>query len=219
MIYAANDFKRPDELYALRLSDRREKKLTGVNDEALSHLAMQDVESVPYKGADGWSIDGFFVKPLGWQPGKKYPMVLSIHGGPASEAADRFHEFQVYAARVGGVLHQYRGSSGYGEKFQREWKQWGGKAYDDIMAGVDAILAKYDWIDRSRLGVTGGSYGGFMTNWILSHTTRFKAAVTLRETQFAIEGTRAAYSHARDFGGISGRTSISGFSPLKYAKT
>src|SRR5207244_578757 len=205
MVYTGNDFKRLDDLYSLRLSDRREKRLTAVNGEKLSQLQRQDVERITYKGADGWSIDGFFVKPLGWQSGRKYPMVLSIHGGPAGiYGVGWFHGFPVYAARGWGVFFTNpRGSSGYGEKFQPAVeKQWGGKAYDDIMAGVDAILAKYDWIDRDRVGVTGGSYGGFMTNWILGHTTRFKAAVTLRSiSNFAsIEGTRdAAYSHARDF--------------------
>ncbi len=82
--------------------------------------------------------------------------------------------------------------------------EWGGKAYTDIMSGVDAVLDRHPWIDKSRLGVTGGSYGGFMTHWIVTHTNRFKAAVTLRSISnfISIEGTRdAAYSHARDFGG------------------
>ena len=225
MLYAANDFKHPDDLYVLRLAGRQEKQLTGVNREILGQLELQGVERISYKGADGWPIDGFFVKPRGWQPGRKYPMVLSIHGGPASMyGVDWFHEFQVYAARGWAVFFTNpRGSSGYGEKFQRAVeKQWGGKAYDDIMAGVDAILAKYDWIDRDRLGVTGGSYGGFMTNWILGHTNRFRAAVTLRSIcNFAsIEGTRdAAYGHARDFGDYWENFDFYwNSSPLKYAK-
>ena len=116
-----------------------------------------------------------------------------------------------------------RGSSGYGEKFQRAVdKEWGGKAFQDIMAGVDAILAKYPWIDGDRLGVTGGSYGGFMTNWTVSHTNRFKAAVTLRSISNFVsdEGTRdAAYGHARDFGGhlFENLDFYWNMSPLKYA--
>jgi dipeptidyl aminopeptidase/acylaminoacyl peptidase len=226
MLYTANDFKHLDDLYTLRLPDRREKRLTDVNSDMLSQLKLQDVERMVYKGADGWSIDGFFVKPIGWQPGRKYPMVLSIHGGPASMyGVDWFHEFQVYAARGWAVFFTNpRGSAGYGEKFQRAVeKQWGGKAYDDIMAGVDAILDKYDWIDRDRVGVTGGSYGGFMTNWILGHSTRFKAAITLRSISnfTSIEGTRdAAYSHARDFGGDLWENFdfYWNSSPLQYAK-
>jgi dipeptidyl aminopeptidase/acylaminoacyl peptidase len=137
---------------------------------------------------------------------------------------DWFHEFQVYAARGWAVLFTNpRGSSGYGEKFQRAVdRNWGGKAYDDIMAGVDAALARYPWVDRDRLGVTGGSYGGFMTNWIVSHTNRFKAAVTLRSISnfISVEGTRdAAYGHARDFGGdlFHNFDFYWSSSPLKYA--
>jgi dipeptidyl aminopeptidase/acylaminoacyl peptidase len=207
MAYAANDFKHLDDLFVADLAGGREKRLSDVNRDLLGQLDLQDVERVPYKAADGADIDGFFVKPVGWQAGKKYPMVLSIHGGPAGMyGVDWFHEFQVYAARGWAVFFcNPRGSSGYGEKFQRAVdREWGGKAYTDIMAGVDSILAKYAWIDRDRLGVTGGSYGGFMTNWIVSHTHRFKAAVTLRSISNFVsdEGTRdAAYGHARDFGG------------------
>ena len=225
MVYTANDFKHLDDLFAADMSGKKEKRLSDVNHELLSQLDLQEVERVPFKGADGWPIDGFFVKPVGWQAGKKYPMVLSIHGGPSSMyGVDWFHEFQVYAARGWAVFYcNPRGSSGYGEKFQRAVdKEWGGKAFQDLMAGVDAILAKYDWIDRDRMGVTGGSYGGFMTNWTVSHTNRFKAAVTLRSISNFVsdEGTRdAAYGHARDFGGqlFDNLDYYWNASPLKYA--
>ena len=127
------------------------------------------VERLPYKSTDGWAIDGFLVKPIGWQPGKKYPMILSIHGGPAGQyGVDWYHEFQVYAAKGWAVFFcNPRGSTGYGQKFERGIvNNWGGMDYQDIMAGVDAALKQNPWIDRDRLGVTGGSYGGFMTNWI-----------------------------------------------------
>jgi dipeptidyl aminopeptidase/acylaminoacyl peptidase len=225
MIYTVNDFTHLDDLYAADLSGRNEKQLTDVNREILSQLDVQKVERLSYKSLDGQPIDGFFVKPNGWTPGKKYPMVLVIHGGPASMFGfDWFHEFQVYSARGWAVLFTNpRGSGGYGEKFQRAVDHnWGGKAYDDIMAGVDAALSKYGWVDRDRLGVTGGSYGGFMTNWIVSHTMRFKAAVTLRSISnfTSVEGTRdAAYSHAADFGGdlFENFDFYWNSSPLKYA--
>ncbi len=117
-----------------------------------------------------------------------------------------------------------RGSTGYGEKFERGIKgEWGGKDYIDVMKGVETILAKYQWIDRDRLGVTGGSYGGFMTNWIVGHTNMFKAAVTLRSVVSFIsdEGTRdGAYGHQRDFGGdlFEKFDLYWDRSPLKYAK-
>jgi dipeptidyl aminopeptidase/acylaminoacyl peptidase len=225
MAYVVNDFQHPDELYASDDSGAHERRLTNINAAITGQLQLQEVEKVSFKGADGWPIDGFFVKPVGWQAGAKYPMVLSIHGGPASMyGVDWFHEFQVYASHGWAVFYTNpRGSTGYGAKFQRAVElNWGGKAYDDIMAGVDAILAKNAWIDRDRVGVTGGSYGGFMTNWILGHTNRFRAAVTVRSISnfTSVEGTRdAAYSHARDFGGdlFKNFDFYWNSSPLKYA--
>jgi dipeptidyl aminopeptidase/acylaminoacyl peptidase len=226
MVYVANDSRHLDDLYVSDLEGRNERRLTRLNAALWDKLDLQAVERVPYRSVDGLGIDGFFLKPLGWQPGKSYPMVLVIHGGPASMyGMDWFHEFQVYAARGWAVFYANpRGSSGYGEKFQRAVeKEWGGKAYEDLMRGVDVVLEKYPWIDKERLGVTGGSYGGFMTNWIVGHTRRFKAAVTLRSISNFIsdEGTRdAAYGHGRDFGG----TLFENFdfywnsSPLKYAR-
>jgi dipeptidyl aminopeptidase/acylaminoacyl peptidase len=226
MAYTADDFKHLDDVYIADLSGQNEQQLSHLNGALWRGLALADVERVAYKAADGWDIDGFFVKPLGWQEGKKYPMILSIHGGPAGMyGVDWYHEFQVYAARGWAVFFTNpRGSTGYGEKFENGIiGEWGGKDYTDIMSGVDMILAKYPWIDRDRLGVTGGSYGGFMTNWIVGHTDRFKAAVTLRNVVNFIsdEGTRdGAYGHHRDFGGFM----FDQFeiywdrSPLKYAK-
>jgi dipeptidyl aminopeptidase/acylaminoacyl peptidase len=226
MVYTANDFKHLDDLYIADLAGQNEQKLTRHNEALWRGLALADVERLPYKAADGWEIDGFFVKPLGWQEGKTYPMILSVHGGPAGMyGVDWYHEFQVYAARGWAVFFTNpRGSTGYGEKFENGIiGEWGGKDYTDIMSGVDAVLAKYPWIDRNRLGVTGGSYGGFMTNWIVGHTDRFKAAVTLRSVVNFIsdEGTRdGAYGHRRDFGGymFDKFESYWDRSPLKYAK-
>ncbi|HWO02755.1 MAG TPA: S9 family peptidase [Blastocatellia bacterium] len=224
--FTVNDFKHLDDIYVADLSGKNEHKLTRLNDLVWRQLALQDVERVSYKSTDGWDIDGFFVKPLGWQEGKKYPMILSIHGGPAGMyGVDWFHEFQVYAARGWAVFFANpRGSTGYGEKFERGIAgEWGGKDYQDVMSGVDTILNKYPWIDRDKLGVTGGSYGGFLTNWIIGHTDRFKAAVTLRSLSNFIsdEGTRdGAYGHRGDFGGdlFENFDMYWDRSPLKYAK-
>jgi dipeptidyl aminopeptidase/acylaminoacyl peptidase len=226
MVYTANDFKHLDDLYIADLSGQNEQKLAGLNEALWRGLALADVERMSYKAADGWEIDGFFVKPLGWQEGKKYPMILSVHGGPAGMyGVDWYQEFQVYAAHGWAVFFTNpRGSTGYGEKFENGIiGEWGSKDYTDIMSGVDMILAKYPWIDRDRLGVTGGSYGGFMTNWIVGHTDRFKAAVTLRSVVNFIsdEGTRdGAYGHRRDFGGymFDKFETYWDRSPLKYAK-
>ena len=225
LVYLANDPTHLDDLYSADLSGAGQKQLTHLNATLWKQLALVSVERVPFKGADGWDVDGFLMKPVGWDSGKKYPLVLSVHGGPAGMYGfDWFHEFQVYAARGWAVFFTNpRGSTGYGEKFDRGVQmEWGGKAYTDIMNGVEAVLAKNPWIDADRLGVTGGSYGGYMTNWIISHTTRFKAAVTLRSISNFVsdDGTRdGAYGHSDDFGGDIFTTydTYWNYSPLKYA--
>jgi dipeptidyl aminopeptidase/acylaminoacyl peptidase len=226
MVYMVNDFKHLDDLYVADLNAGGERRLTSLNQALWAKLLLQDVERITYKGADGWDVDGFFVKPTGWQEGKKYPMILSIHGGPAGMyGVDWFHEFQVYAARGWAVFYANpRGSTGYGQRFERGIEgEWGDKDYVDIMNGVEAALQKHPWVDRERLGVTGGSYGGYMTNWIVGHSNLFKAAVTLRSVSNFIsdEGTRDfAYGHEPDFGGdlFEKFELYWERSPLKYAR-
>lgn len=226
MAYLVNDFKHLDNLYVASVDGKNERKLTDLNEALWKQLRLADVERFTYKSADDWDVDGFFVKPIGWQAGKKYPLILSIHGGPAGQyGVDWYQEFQVYAAKGYAVLFTNpRGSTGYGQKFERGIvNEWGGKDYQDVMNGLDAALKRYPWIDQDRMGVTGGSYGGFLTNWILGHTDRFKAAVTLRSLSNFIsdDGTRdGAYGHSPDFGGdIFQKMDLYwDRSPLKYAK-
>ncbi len=226
MAYLANDFQHLDDLYISNLDGSGERQLTHVNSDLWLQLELQPVERLEYKSTDGWPVEGFFVKPLGWQADKKYPMVLVIHGGPEGMfGVDWYHEFQVYAAKGWAVFFcNPRGSTGYGEKFERgEINNWGGMDYQDIMAGVDAALKQYPWVDANDLGVTGGSYGGYMTNWIVSHTNRFKAAVTLRSISNFIsdEGTRdGSYGHEEYFKGIvfDEFEKYWEASPLKYAR-
>ena len=207
MAYLVNDFTHLDDMYSASLDASGEKKISNHNAGLWSQLNLASVQRMTYKGADGWDVDGFLVKPIGWQAGNKYPLVLSIHGGPAGQyGVDWFHEFQVYAARGWAVFFTNpRGSTGYGRKFARGIEnEWGGKDYIDIMNGLNAAIAANPWIDTTRLGVTGGSYGGYMTNWIVGHTGRFKAAVTLRSISNFIsdDGTRdGAYGHKDDFDG------------------
>jgi dipeptidyl aminopeptidase/acylaminoacyl peptidase len=226
MVYMANDFKHLDDVYVANVKGDQERKLTNLNQALWKQLQLSDVERFSYKSADDWDIDGFVVRPVGWQEGKKYPLILNIHGGPASMyGVDWFHEFQVYAGKGYAVLFTNpRGSTGYGQKFERGIvNEWGGKDYVDVMNGVDAALAKFSWLDGERMGVTGGSYGGYLTNWIVGHNDRFKAAVTLRSVTNFIsdEGTRdGAYGHTPDFGGdlFEKFDLYWERSPLKYAK-
>jgi dipeptidyl aminopeptidase/acylaminoacyl peptidase len=220
--YLANDFEHLDDVYVR--AGGPERQLTHLNAALWNQVTLAKVERIPYRAVDGFEVDGFFVKPVGWEAGKKYPMVLSIHGGPAGMyGVDWFHEFQVYAGRGYAVFFcNPRGSTGYGRKFQRAVAlEWGGKAYTDIMTGVEEALKRNPWVDRDRLGVTGGSYGGFMTNWIVTQTDRFKAAVTLRSISNFVsdDGTRdGAYGHERDFGGdiFHNLDMYWKYSPLQY---
>jgi len=156
--------------------------LTQLNAELLSSRFVATPERVEFTGADGWTIEGWIMKPRGFDPKKKWPLVLEVHGGPhGAYGHGFFHEFQMLAGRGYAVLlTNPRGSHAYGEKFSTACVgDWGGKDYEDLMAGVDHAVA-LGWIDPKRLYVTGGSYGGFMTNWIVGHTDRFRAAATQR---------------------------------------
>jgi dipeptidyl aminopeptidase/acylaminoacyl peptidase len=158
------------------------RKASCLNDELLASRYIAAPERVEFTGADGWKIEGWLMKPRDFDPEKKWPLVLEIHGGPHTAYGHSFfHEFQLLAGRGYAVLlTNPRGSHAYGQKFVEACVgDWGGKDYEDLMAGVDHALG-LGWVDPKRLYVTGGSYGGFMTNWIVGHTDRFRAAVTQR---------------------------------------
>lgn len=173
----------PGDLYSLNLETGEIAKLTDVNKEYTETHNFSPAEPIELISRDGWQLHGWIMKPADYKEGKKYPLVLEIHGGPhAMYANSYFHEFQTLAANGNAVLFiNPRGSHGYGQDFVDAVRgDYGGKDYEDIMDAVDFALEKFDFIDETRLGVTGGSYGGFMTNWIVGHTNRFKAAVTQR---------------------------------------
>jgi dipeptidyl aminopeptidase/acylaminoacyl peptidase len=158
------------------------RKLTSFNDALFDELTLATPEYMAYTGADGWPMDGWVMKPQDFDPGKKYPLILEIHGGPhAQYGYGFFHEMQMLVVAGYVVLYTNpRGSCGYGRDFALTVRgDWGTKDSLDILAGIDALLQK-GYIDERRMGVTGGSYGGFMTNWLIGHTDRFKAAVTDR---------------------------------------
>jgi dipeptidyl aminopeptidase/acylaminoacyl peptidase len=158
------------------------QRLSAHNDSLTRSSALVEPQEITCKSFDGTEIQGWLMKPIGWREDRKYPLILSIHGGPHGMYGYAFNPtFQVYAARGYAVLYlNPRGSSGYGQKFSDgTLHDWGGGDYRDLMAGVDEALRRFSWIDSNRLGVTGGSYGGFMTNWIITQTPRFKAAVSV----------------------------------------
>ncbi len=158
-------------------------RLTGFNDDLLGRLELSVPERVTFPGTGGVEIEGWLMKPLGFEEGKKYPVVLEMHGGPAATYGNSFfHEFQLLcAAGIGVLFTNPQGSQGYGERFCNILDgDWGGIDYSDFMLACDYAVANHPWVDANRLGLAGGSYGGFTTNWIVSQTTRFAAAVTMR---------------------------------------
>ena len=174
---------RPPEIFVGTTAAHGElQQLTDSNQALFSQIKLGTLEHMPYIGAEDWPMDGWILKPPDFDPAQKYPMILQIHGGPHTQYGyGFFHEMQVQAANGYVVLFTNpRGSSGYGRDFSLAVRgDWGRVDSLDIMAGVDTLIAR-GYIDESRLGVTGGSYGGFMTNWLLGHNERFKVGVTDR---------------------------------------
>lgn len=174
---------RPPEVFVTTTTAHGElRQLTDENQALFSQLDLGTLERLTYTGAEDWPMEGWILKPPAFDATKKYPLLLQVHGGPHTQYGyGFFHEMQVQAANGYVVLFTNpRGSSGYGRDFSLAVRgDWGRVDSLDIMAGVDAVIAK-GYIDESRLGVTGGSYGGFMTNWLLGHNDRFKVGVTDR---------------------------------------
>ncbi|WP_394172172.1 S9 family peptidase [Guptibacillus hwajinpoensis] len=182
---AISDSANIGDIYTLSFNGDRveEQCISTSNAEVLQSYPLSKPEMFTYEGEDGLEIQGWLMKPVGFKEDKTYPLVLEIHGGPHMMYGNSFmHEFQLLAAKGYAVLYTNpRGSQGYGQAFVNGCRgDYGGGDYEDLMAGVNAVLKTYAFIDEERLLVTGGSYGGFMTNWIVGKTDRFKAAVTQR---------------------------------------
>jgi dipeptidyl aminopeptidase/acylaminoacyl peptidase len=191
--FTATDDTSPPELFVCRADGTGERQLTDLNREWKAEVARSRPERFRFERA-GFTIDGWVMAPFGREAGRRYPVLLNIHGGPASQYGHRFFdEFQVYAGAGYAVVYlNPRGSRGYGEAFARAVVgDWGGGDCQDIMAGLDEALRRFDFLDASRLGVMGGSYGGFMTSWIVGHTDRFRAACSERavNTMWSMYGT------------------------------
>ena len=180
--FVGTSMTKPTELFIADADGKNERRLTNFNDKLASEVAFSDAERLTYKSVGGLEIEGWLMKPYGHEAGKKYPVVLYIHGGPHSQYGEGwFDETQNLAAQGMYVLFTNpRGSSGYGADFTYATRgRWGAEDYQDLMKAVDIVSTRAD-IDSTRMGVTGGSYGGFMTAWITTKTNRFKAAQTDR---------------------------------------
>src|SRR5919199_1353186 len=168
----------PGDVYSAAADGGGLRRLSDANGAFLGQVELVEPETFTFAGAEGWEIQGWLMKPTGWREGTTYPLILEIHGGPhAAYGNTFFFEFQLLAAQGWGVLYTNpRGSTTYGERFPMASNDdWGGNDYRDLMAGVDAALARATWIDPARLGVTGGSYGGHNTNWVRTQTHPLQA--------------------------------------------
>jgi dipeptidyl aminopeptidase/acylaminoacyl peptidase len=179
--YALGSPNSPSEVYVGTPTFTGPKKLTDLNPQ-LNGIALGETEIVTWKSSDGTPVEGVLLKPVGYQAGKKYPLLVEAHGGPtgattASFKANWGSPGQVWAGQGWAVLYPNpRGSTNYGEKFTRaNIMDWGGGDYRDIMTGVDAMV-KNGLADSTKLAFEGWSYGGYMTAWVVSQTSRFKAA-------------------------------------------
>lgn len=175
-------FQDPGQVMVFELGTKKSRLLSSFNREILSKLDLGEIEEVWFKGPDNNDLQGWILKPPGFDSAKKYPSIMEIHGGPLTQYGKLFmHEFYYLAAQ--GFLVYFcnpRGGRGYGEAHAAAIHgNWGDRDYADLMAWAD-FMAQQPYIDIERMGVTGGSYGGYMTVWIIGHTHRFRAAVTQR---------------------------------------
>ncbi|MBA4179816.1 MAG: peptidase S9 [Anaerolinea sp.] len=193
----------PAEVSLLDLESGKERQLTRLNEEWASGARLGGAEQFVVSTATDVEVDCWIMKPTGFQDGKQYPVLLNVHGGPFGQYGEGFFdEFQVYAgAGYGVVFCNPRGSSGQSTNFARALVgDLGGPDYHDVMTAFDAALQRMPWADQSRLGIMGGSYGGFMTTWAIGHSQRFKAAISERAVNdwYSMQG-------ASDIGGTFNR--------------
>jgi len=187
LVFVASSIASPAEIYTANADGRGVTALTSVNAQLMSRANLKAAEELEWTGAMGRKIHGYIVKPNDFDPNKKYPLVVLIHGGPQSAWNDNWGyrwNPEVFA-NAGYVVFapNPRGSTGYGQQFVNEISgDWGGKPYVDIMNGVADVLRRNSFIDRNRIGAAGASYGGYMIDWILGHNNdarfRFKVLVS-----------------------------------------
>lgn len=183
LVFLRNDLTSPADFYMASKTGGNEKRLTELNAERLSGVGFGEYEQFTFTGAKGDKVHAYVVKPVGFEPGKKYPLAFLVHGGPQGSFGNNFHyrwNPQTYAgAGYASVMVDFHGSTGYGQAFTDAIRgDWGGAPYEDLMKGLDAALEKYPWIDGDRACALGASYGGYMINWIAGNTDRFKCLVT-----------------------------------------
>jgi dipeptidyl aminopeptidase/acylaminoacyl peptidase len=184
LVFARNSVRYPTELFTVALTSAgAPAQLTHVNDAVFAQLQMQPVEPFWFTGSENKQVEGFLLKPPDFDAAKKYPVKFLIHGGPQGAWGDdwsfRWNPNLFAASGYVVVMVNMRGSTGYGQQFIDDVNgDWGGRPFQDLMLGLDAAENKFAFIDRDRECALGASYGGFMANWILGHSDRFKCIVS-----------------------------------------
>jgi dipeptidyl aminopeptidase/acylaminoacyl peptidase len=183
LLTARTSLTLPTELFICGGDGSALKQLTHANDALLAHVAMNEPEKFWFDGAEGTKVQAMLIRPPNFDASQKYPMLELLHGGPQTMWSDawgyRWNPEVFAGAGYVILMINRRGSTGYGQKFTDEiTNDWGGKAYVDIMKGTDAAVAKFPFIDSSRVAAAGGSYGGYMADWLATHTGRFKAIIS-----------------------------------------
>jgi dipeptidyl aminopeptidase/acylaminoacyl peptidase len=212
----------------------RSRRLIELNDAVLTRRTIAPVEAFTFKSFDGTEIEAFLTRPLGRGPSAtqaqqartRTPMIVMIHGGPHGQHGPAFNaKAQIYSGRGWATLMvNYRGSTGYGQKLADAiFRDQNGGEAKDVLAGVDAALEKYDWLDAERLGIEGGSYGGQLTNGLITQTTRFRAAIPSAGISNLVSFNYMAYYHdylAVEFGAFPHERGVmdllSERSPIRY---
>jgi len=184
LVFLLDSLRGPAELYSTRADGADTKRLTGINDERLAAVRLGEPSQFTFEGANGDTVYAWIVKPVDFDPAKKYPVAMLIHGGPQGSFGDQFHyrwNPQTYAGRgYVALMIDFHGSTGYGQAFTDAIRgDWGGKPLEDLKLGLAAALEKHPWMDGDRVAALGGSYGGYMVNWIAGQMPdRFRALVT-----------------------------------------
>jgi dipeptidyl aminopeptidase/acylaminoacyl peptidase len=208
--FLLDSFQGPAEVQTVRPDGGDRKVITSINEERVASVRMGEPEQFTFHGAGGDTVYGYVVKPVDFDPAKKYPVALLIHGGPQGSFHNDFHyrwNPQAYAGHgYASVMIDFHGSTGYGQAFTDAINgDWGGKPLEDLKKGLDAALAKYPWMDGGNVSALGGSYGGYMVNWIAGNwPDRFKCLVAHDgnlDEQFAYFATEELWFPEWEHGG------------------
>jgi dipeptidyl aminopeptidase/acylaminoacyl peptidase len=226
LVLSRTSLSQPAELFVAASDGSGLKQITHANDLLLAKLEMSAPETFWFDGAEGAKVQAMLIRPPNFDAKKKYPVLVLLHGGPQTMWGNswgyRWNAQVFSAAGYATLMINRRGSTGYGQKFIDDiTNDWGGKAYVDVMKGVDASLAKFSFLDGTKMAAAGGSYGGYMVDWIATHTDRFKALVSHAGVynKVSMYATEELWFEEHDMQGTpwSNPESYRKFAPVTYA--